>query len=214
MVSAAGNRKLDRDRPLSSALKILIDQVRIEPNSQHTLLLYAHRFTLQPQPFFDPTDAIAEQNLVQLILQYVQYLPTHLDEFNAYCQRCHWQMVADQSNRIIASFFERSEIILLQTGIIGLLDKVYFSHRLIEELHDHMMCNLGTPATSWNMTAANLLVHQWLGNDYAAKLDGTVIELAHKLTAQAPELNNDHTQKNQANAWPCFCEHHGIKLNF
>ncbi len=214
MVSAAGNKKLDRDRPLSSALKILIDQARVEPQSQHTLLLYAHRFALQPQSFFDRSDSVSVKNLVQLILQYVQYLPTHLDEFNEYCQRCNWQTVADQSNKIIASFFERSELILLQTGIIGLLDKVYFSHRLIEELHDHMMCNLGTPATSWNMTAANLLVHQWLGNDYAAKLDETVIELAHKLTAHAPVLTDVQTQKNQANAWPCFCAHHGVNLNF
>jgi hypothetical protein len=205
----------NRDKPLSNALESLIQQANRHQQSERTLKLCAHRFALQPNYWLGIENNHAfENNLVLLITQYAEYLPVLVDEFNEQCDTINWHPVAEKANHIVSSFFEKLESPLGQVGLLALLDKIYFSHRLIEELHDHMMVHTCGPITAWNMTAANLLVHQLLGSEYSSRLDQSAIELSQKILSSAPEPKKSEHKKSQAYTWPCFCERHGMSLAF
>jgi hypothetical protein len=206
---------INRETSLSNALESLIDQANRHQDNERMLKLYAHRFALEPGYWLDITDCHSiEQNLTQLIKQYGDYLPVLIEDFNVQCQHMGWTNVAEKTNRIVASFFDRLENHKGQVGLLSLLDKIYFAHRLIEEIHDHIMCHTGQPKTTWNMTMANLLVHQLLGPEYSSRLDQSVIELAEKILSDAPKPNFTERKKGPNVVWPCFCERYGLNLVF
>ena len=205
----------NRETSLSNALEFLIDQANRHQDNERMLKLYAHRFAMEPCYWLDINDGRnIEQDLTELIKKYGNYLPVLIEDFNVQCQHMGWTDIADKTNSIIASFFDRLENHKGQVGLLSLLDKIYFAHRLIEEIHDHIMCLTGQPNTAWNMTTANLLIHQMLGSEYSSRLDQSVIELSEKLLADAPKPNFDGQKKGPNNVWPCFCERQGLNLAF
>lgn len=124
----------ERDESLANALRKVINQAEQQHSNDRALLLYAHRFALQPTYWNNSENrATFEKNLVQFILQYVHYLPALIEEFNTECEQAGWGSVAKQSNHIITAFFEKLDNPLRQSGLLGLIDKIYFAHRLIEE---------------------------------------------------------------------------------
>ena len=60
-------------------------------------------------------------------------------------------------------------------GLDVLLDKAYFTHRLIEELNDRYLIKTGSALIPMNMTWSNLIVHSILREPFANDLD-TIIE--------------------------------------
>lgn len=204
---------LNRELTFTNALRAFIQQATEHPKNQMILSLYAHRFSLQSKAWLS-TDEYSdlEPKLCQLIIEYCQYLPTLMEEFGRYSEHLGWQTTAEQSNTIIASFFDKPDRSNGQVGLIALLDKVYFSHRMFEELNDHLMCLVGSPTSTWNMTTINLLVHQMLGSEYSGRLDMSAIEISQKLLADAPApILNGH-KKDQSFDWPCFCQQQGLNL--
>lgn len=207
--------QFDRDIPLANALRSVINQANQQHASDRALALYAHRFAIQKNYWLtEESQTNREHNLVALIQHYVDYLPSLIEEFNRECNNVGWQTVGERTNQIIAAFFEKLENPLRQSGILGLLDKVYFAHRLIEEMHDHLMCVLGKPSISWDMTSTNLLMHQLLGSEYSSRLDQTAIELSEKLIEKAPDAPGQITPQKGAPSWPCFCAEHGFNFSF
>ncbi len=162
--------------------------------------------------FGQEADVNFERKFALLLTDYIASLPTLVAEFNSLCERNGWLNIAHQTNQIIVSFLQQNSEDQADIAVVNALNIAYFSHRLIEELHDHMMCRLGKPETSWNMTGVNILAHQAIGEAYAATLDQTVIELVDKLIINAPTLTELENNKNQTFIWPCFCEQHGLSL--
>jgi hypothetical protein len=85
---------------------------------------------------------------------------------------------------------------------------------MIEEIHDYMMCHTGQPTVTWNMTSANLIIHQLLGSEYSSRLDQSAIELAQKITSEAPSPELATEKKGPNEIWPCFCERYGLSYAF
>ena len=55
--------------------------------------------------------------------------------------------------------------------MITLLDEAYLAHRLVEEVNDRYVANGIAPLIPMDITRANLIVHQLLGDAFANKLD-------------------------------------------
>jgi hypothetical protein len=205
----------NRETSLSHALETLIQQANRHQDSERMLKLYAHRMALQNhfQKSEDSTHTF-EQDLVYLIQQYADYLPVLIDDFSHQCFQLGWADVAEKTDQIIASFFARLNQPRNHVGLLTLLDKVYFAHRMIEEIHDYMMCHTGQPTVTWNMTSANLIIHQLLGSEYSSRLDQSAIELAQKITSEAPSPELATEKKGPNEIWPCFCERYGLSYAF
>jgi hypothetical protein len=60
------------------------------------------------------------------------------------------------------------------------------------------------------MTTANLIIHKFIGEEYAEKMDQLSIEITQQLICnenkpEIPQCVKFNTQ------WPCFCEMAGLK---
>ena len=178
----------------------------------------AHRIAVSKGYWFEQNGAAhIEAKLALLLLHYVQNLPTCIIELTNFCQQQQWQTIAEKSCSVIADYFQYYPTENRDVAFLSLLNKTYFSHRLIEELHDHLMCRLGRPESKWNMTGVNLLVYHIIDQPIALTLEQTVVELAAKLLLEAPNLQLDQNQQQlnqqgQTIVWPCFCKHHGLDL--
>ena len=198
---------------LSNVLTRYIESATKEPGNDKSLRLYARRFALQ-QPFWlSANDETFELNLIELIQQYIHYIPVLVAEFDARARDIGWDKMANRLNQIIDSFFNDGYQTPSNVGLVGILDKAYFTHRLIEEMHDYMMCQHGKPVLPWDMTATNLLIHNLIGEQYGSRLDQTVIELSEKLTKDLPDLDTPKTTLGQTE-WPCFCDRFGVCIPF
>ncbi|PTY37578.1 hypothetical protein BGP77_13860 [Saccharospirillum sp. MSK14-1] len=150
-----------------------------------------------------------EHPLTAFLNDYVRLLPGLLVEID---QSCHSLNIAGTSQQLLVildQFFAAIEPARFDYGLVGVLDKVYFGHRLVEELHDQLMMRHGQPMISWDTTLANLLVHTLIGDSYAIRLDMTAQEIVGYLpTADAPVT----PQANGHIHWPCLVREHGLSL--
>ncbi|PJE79576.1 hypothetical protein CI610_01446 [invertebrate metagenome] len=68
-------------------------------------------------------------------------------------------------------------------GLDILLDKAYFTHRLVEEVNDCYMVKTGTALLPINMTWANVVIHAVLGEPFANEIDSIVEETVQQMMA-------------------------------
>lgn len=77
------------------------------------------------------------------------------------------------------------------TGLDVLLDKAYFTHRLLEELNDHYLARAGAVLIPVNMTWSNLMVHTILGEPFANDLDTIVEETVQQIMRSQATYNRE-----------------------
>lgn len=202
----------DRGTALATALRQQIERAICPERHDRALRLLVHRFTLRVASRLEaqPPHHV-EKKLAALIQAYARYLPLLVSEFDQGCRQSGWQEVSRQSQTIIAAFFGRTDLDIRVTGLLSLIDKIFFAHRLIEELHDHLMCERLDPAIRWNMTATNLMIHQLLGEEHASRLDMTAIGFS-KTLLQAPTPIPVSDGDRQYRQWPCFNAAFGISF--
>lgn len=195
--------------PLVRTIDSAIHLARNQKKYDQELNLYVHRFSVKHRPWLDEEEAYTyEQNLIKLLINYVYYLPELLDNFFEHCRSLNWHNLGEKTESILTNFFDGVETKVRINGLIGMLDKIYFSHRLVEELHDFMMCKVANPLLTWDMTMSNLIVHELMGHRYSSHLDQTVIELSQKLVEGL--LESPKTGQSQKVHWPCFCERFNV----
>lgn len=109
--------------------------------------------------------------------------------------------------------------------LLGLLDEAYLAHRLLEEINDRLMAQIGAPLLPMDSTTANLIVHDIIGEPFANELD------AAALFASDTVFNNSAIGSSQAMRhyiqthaaigwedvlarWPSLAENLGLTLSF
>lgn len=69
-------------------------------------------------------------------------------------------------------------------GLEELMHQAYLAHRLIEEVNDQYIVRAGIPLIPMEMTKANIIVHQLIGETLAVSLDEVVEQTASQMTAR------------------------------
>ena len=75
---------------------------------------------------------------------------------------------------------------IIPSGLDQLLDKAYFTHRLIEEAADFYSTKTGSSLIPPEMTQANLIIHNLLGETFANRLDSIVDDIVSHLIRSQP----------------------------
>ena len=75
---------------------------------------------------------------------------------------------------------------IVPSGLDQLLDKAYFTHRLIEEAADFYSNKTGSSLIPPEMTQANLIIHNLLGETFANRLDSIVDDIVSHLIRSQP----------------------------
>jgi hypothetical protein len=124
-----------------------------------------------------------------------------------------------------------SDYFLAPPSIIGehlyleaLLDEAYLAHRLLEEVNDRFIGYCGIPLAPMDMTRANVIAHELIGEPYAIELDQAVLFSAELLLNEysfAGEsfqhyiaLHKSRGWSQELKRWPCLTEDLSIALDF
>lgn len=142
-----------------------------------------------------PHDA-PEAALASFITQYIEHVPDFLEALTALMKETG---IYEQGNVFLTIaeefFILPPELISEHTGLIGLLDEAYLSHRMIEEVSDRIQLTCGWALCPMDMNLSNVIVHAILGEDFANQLDLAVHYAIEAL------FNGDSLQT------PLFCTH-------
>ena len=171
-----------------------------------------------------PLDA-PEAALASFITQYIEHVPDFLEALTALMQETGIYEQGHVFLTIAEEFFiSPPELISEHTGLIGLLDEAYLSHRMIEEVSDRIQLTCGTALCPMDMNLSNVIVHAILGEDFANQLDLAVhyaIEaLFNNDPLKAPQFctrlsslqSSEYWQKTIAK-WPSLAGDSSIELD-
>lgn len=124
-----------------------------------------------------------------------------------------------------------SDYFLTPPDIIGnhnqleiLLYESYLAHRLLEEINDRFIGYCGIPLAPMDMTRANVIAHELIGEPFANELDQAVLFSAELLLDQCSFAGENFQNyiamhKNEGwslelKRWPCLTENLAIVLDF
>lgn len=190
-----------------------LEQALKAPDGEQSLQRFLEKFHQKHPSLFSVEHGDQDDRLTKMLKQYISLMPVLLGEAEQACRSLGQTEAFYQLASIIDQFFAAIDPQRLDYGIVGILDKVYFGQRLLEELHDRVRLGQGQPFLSWDMAMANLVVHTLIGDAYANRLDMAGMEIIQSL----PDLAQSSTGKmapRQDQAWPCLARRHGLNMVF
>ncbi|WP_157954419.1 hypothetical protein [Saccharospirillum mangrovi] len=194
----------------SSRISRALQQAMNAPDGAQNLSRFIATFQRKHPQLLSVDDGRLEQRLSAFLTDYARLLPVLLVELDQACHTLRCGAASQQLLAILDQFIAAIEPARFDYGLVGVLDKLYFGHRLVEELHDQLLMHQGQPMLSWDTTLANLLIHALIGDSYATRLDLTAQEIVDhlpKIDAEAP------ISVSGASHWPCLIREHGLKLS-
>lgn len=166
-----------------------------------------------------------ETALASFITQYIEHVPNFLEALGALMAEAGISEQGQVFLTIAEEFFiSPPELISEHTGLIGLLDEAYLSHRMIEEVSDRIQMTCGAALCPMDMNLSNVIVHAILGEEFANQLDLAVHYAIEALfnddPFKAPHLcarletiqSSDYWQKIIAK-WPSLAGDASIELD-
>lgn len=118
----------------------------------------------------------ADTALADFVFRYIEHVPNFIDALGGLTKEAGIHDYASVFLTIAEDFFlEPPDVIAAaHGGLNALLAEAYLAHRLIEEINDRVIARCGIPLAPMDMTRANLIVHQLLGENLANDLDFVV----------------------------------------
>lgn len=167
----------------------------------------------------------AEQLLADFAVRYIAQVPAFIEAISEITQEAGiYDVILPLINIASDYFLSPPEIIGEQTEAEALLYEAYLAHRLLEEVNDRFIGYCGIPLAPMDMTRANVIAHELIGEPFANELDQAVLFSAELLLNQysfAGEsfkhyiaLHKSRGWSQELKRWPCLTEDLAIVLDF
>lgn len=121
-------------------------------------------------------------------------------------------------------FLTPPDIVKTDMPYEALLEEAYLAHRLLEEVNDRFIGQCGIPLAPFDMTRANVLAHEVIGEPFANELDQAVLFSTELLLNEYSfsdggfqhfiNLHRNRGWSQELQRWPCLTEDLAIALNF
>lgn len=165
-----------------------------------------------------------DQTLFNFVIQYIEVIPNFIEYILSTLTE---QKLLKSLEPVIKQtmFFFRNPPKQVRTKhsfdrlgeLYQLMDQAYLAHRLLEELNDAFMLQVGTPLLPMDTTKANLIVHRLVGDAHGCELE----DLVQKATTRFKLYQIDFQTSSQKQhiplseqSWPCFSTELGVNLQF
>jgi hypothetical protein len=167
----------------------------------------------------------AEQLLAEFVVRYIAQVPEFIEAISEITQEAGiFDGILPLLNIASDYFLAPPDIIGNHSQLEALLDEAYLAHRLLEEVNDRFIGYCGIPLAPMDMTRANVIAHELIGEPYANELDQAVLFSAELLLNQysfAGEsfkhyiaLHKSRGWSQELTRWPCLTEDLAIVLDF
>ena len=113
--------------------------------------------------------------LTRFVAAYIDEVPDLLDAANEVAREAGIESQIKPVLKIAEQYFLQPPTIMAgHVGLDSLLDEAYLAHRFVEEVNDLYIKHFGQPLIPLDMTVANLIAHQLIGEEFANQLDEAV----------------------------------------
>lgn len=164
-------------------------------------------------------------SLKKFAMDYIHHVPDFLDALNDASKKAGIENHVIPFLKVAEDYFTNPPTLPNDhIGLMALMDEAYLAHRLFEEVNDRYITRVGIPLIPWDMTLANVVAHQLVGEALANDLDERVHLTVSKMMSE--ELSYESTQfkqyveEEQGNltqihqSWPCLGNASGIEWAF
>jgi len=132
-------------------------------------------------PEEDPVSA-----LIVFTTRYIESVPGSISLVSAVSKQLDfYRYVAPFLHMAEDFFLQPPEDVWMAHGLEALLDEAFLAHRLLEEVNDYHIMNLGHPLLPVDMTEANIIVYHLLGEKLASRLESLVQYASSQLLEKA-----------------------------
>ena len=208
-----------------STLRSIIDQAFYHDKKTKRLQqhLKLHLKTLPNRLKIEPENELG--SLTEFLKQYINHVPDFLQSLKEAAQQSGIEIHVFPFLKVAEEYFISPPALPNEhIGVMALLDEAYLAHRLFEEVNDRYISRVGLPLIPWDMTLANVVAHQLVGEDLANRLDELVHETVNKMMPEESHYESDSFKKyvksEQGNLttiwqdWPCMSKANGIDWGF
>ena len=161
--------------------------------------------------------------LTRFVAAYIEEVPDLLDAANEVAREAGIESQIKPVLKIAEQYFLQPPAIRAgHVGLDGLLDEAYLAHRFVEEVNDLYIKHLGQPLIPLDMTVANLIAHQLIGETFANQLDEVVHHaIDEMLNDETFALESVEAYREKLNSpdtgaawkrWPCMSRRLGVGL--
>lgn len=161
--------------------------------------------------------------MTRFVSAYIDQVPDLLDAANAVAREAGIESQIKPVLKIAEQFFLQPPAIMDgHIGLDSLLDQAYLALRLVEEVNDLYIKHFDRPLIPLDMTVANLIAHQLIGETFANQLDEAVHHAVdamldeesfalESVEAYREKLNSPDTEA-AWKRWPCLSRQLGVEL--
>ncbi len=212
--------------PTLSVLKKNISAAQKEERQEHTMPVYIQENLNSLHSAIAISSSSPVQALTCFVEDYVAAVPEHTKALEALANEIQLQSYVKPFLDLACTYFiNPPDIITSFKGLRGLLHKAYLAHRLMEEINDQVM-NLsgGVALAPMDMSMANIISHELIGDELANQLDHLVL-LTVETTDVDKTIFEQETvkrclEKRRLNGWqqvnenwPCFAKDCAVHLH-
>jgi hypothetical protein len=161
-------------------------------------------------------------SLQNFAMEYIHHVPDFLEALKQASESAGIENHVFPFLKIAEDFFTKTTILPNDhIGLMALMDEAYLAHRLFEEVNDRYIARVGMPLIPWDMTLANVVAHQLVGEDLANKLDARVQRTVTKMMPAEYSYESNkfkrYVEAEKGNLtsiwqkWPCLGNNSGIE---
>ena len=161
--------------------------------------------------------------LTRFVAAYIEEVPDLLDAANEVAREAGIESQIKPVLNIAEQYFLQPPAIMAgHVGLDSLLDEAYLAHRFVEEVNDLYIKHFGQPLIPLDMTVANLIAHQLIGESFANQLDEVVHHAFEEMlndenfALESVEAYRDKLNSPDTGAawkrWPCMSRRLGVGL--
>ncbi|MEH6493834.1 hypothetical protein [Halopseudomonas sp.] len=205
------------------ALKRQVELALSQPDTQQHL----RAWLAERLPDLHPAIRLEDDGvdtLFNFVQAYVEQVPNVLDAAAAVAEAAHMRDRLLPVLKVAEAFFlQPPDLPAEHQGLLALLDEAYLAHRLVEEVNDRYVAHGGAALIPMDITRANLIVHQLLGDEFANQLD-VAVDTAVAGLLPVETFSSEAFQSylaEQADAksalwqqWPCMSAQLGIGIEW
>lgn len=163
--------------------------------------------------------------LTNFVVRYIDQVPDFIDAIREMAIEAGiYEGVSPLLTIATDYFLSPPDIIGSHNQLEALLDEAYLAHRLLEEINDRFIGYSGIPLAPMDMTRANVIAHELIGEPFANELDQAVLFSAELLLNQYSFSGENFQQyitlhkhrgwSEELKRWPCLAEDLSIVLQF
>lgn len=206
-------------------IRVLIRQAQEEDTASGRLVDFLRHRTPHLHNSIRLPQEQAAALLADFVMRYIRHVPDFIEAISTMAKEAGIYDDVSPLLKIASDYFlSPPSLVGEHSQLQAMLDEAYLAHRLLEEVNDRFMAQSGIPLAPMDMTMANIIAHELIGEPFANELDQAVLFSAELLlneyklegenVRQYVSVHQHRGWEEELKRWPCLADDLTIDVEF